>query len=56
MYGVLVNICNQATDIVGELITDMNLMLTGGDESKMTFFIPCKIENGEENGTGRNEK
>ena len=28
----------QATDIVGELITDMNLMLTGGDESKMTFL------------------
>ena len=28
----------QATDIVGNLITDMNLMLTGGDESQMTFM------------------
>lgn len=28
----------QATDIVGKLITDMNLMLTGGDESQMTFM------------------
>lgn len=32
----------QATDIVGELITDMNLMLTGGDESKMTFLYHVK--------------
>jgi iron complex transport system substrate-binding protein len=32
----------QATDIVGSLITDVNLMLTGGDESQMTFLT--KIE------------
>lgn len=28
----------QATDIVGEMITDVNLMLTGGEESQMTFL------------------
>lgn len=28
----------QATDIVGNLITDMHLMLTDGDESQMTFM------------------
>lgn len=28
----------QATDIVGELITDLNLMLTGGNEEDMTFL------------------
>ncbi|MGO5314203.1 ABC transporter substrate-binding protein [Bilifractor sp. LCP21S3_A7] len=28
----------QATDTVGQFITDVHLMLTGGDESKMTFL------------------
>ena len=28
----------QATDIVGNMITDLHLMLTGGDESQMTFM------------------
>ena len=28
----------QATDIVGELIRDLNLMLTDGDASQMTFL------------------
>lgn len=28
----------QATDIVGEMIKDLNLMLTDGDEGKMTFL------------------
>lgn len=28
----------QATDIVGQLITDINLMLTGGSEADMTFL------------------
>ena len=28
----------QATDIVGQLITDFHLMLTGGDEKDMTFL------------------
>ncbi|QNM04348.1 ABC transporter substrate-binding protein [Qiania dongpingensis] len=32
----------QATDIVGELIRDLNLMLTGGDASQMTFLT--KVE------------
>ena len=32
----------QATDIVGELITDMNLMLTDGDPDQMTFLT--KVE------------
>ena len=33
----------QATDIVGNLITDINLMLTDGDESGMTFLYRVKI-------------
>ena len=32
----------QATDIVGNLITDINLMLTDGDESGMTFLYRVK--------------
>ncbi|MDI9242481.1 ABC transporter substrate-binding protein [Fusibacillus kribbianus] len=32
----------QATDIVGQLIRDLNLMLTGGDASQMTFLT--KVE------------
>ncbi|MDD3277421.1 MAG: ABC transporter substrate-binding protein [Lachnospiraceae bacterium] len=32
----------QATDTVGKLITDMNVMLTGGDQSQMTFLT--KVE------------
>ena len=28
----------QATDIVGNMITDLHLMLTGGDASQMTFM------------------
>lgn len=32
----------QATDIVGNLITDINLMLTDGDESEMTFLYRVK--------------
>ena len=32
----------QATDIVGNLITDINLMLTDGDESSMTFLYRVK--------------
>ena len=32
----------QATDIVGNLITDLNLMLTDGDESGMTFLYRVK--------------
>ena len=28
----------QATDIVGQLIRDVNLMITDGDESDMTFL------------------
>ena len=28
----------QATDIVGNLITDIHLMLTDGEESQMTFL------------------
>jgi len=32
----------QATDVVSNLITDVHLMLTGGDESRMTFL--SKIE------------
>ena len=32
----------QATDIVGEMIKDLNLMLTGGDESEMTFLSPLE--------------
>ena len=28
----------QATDIVGNMITDIHLMLTGGDASQMTFM------------------
>ena len=32
----------QATDIVGNLITDINLMLTDGDESGMTFLYQVK--------------
>ncbi len=28
----------QATDIVGQMITDVHLMLTGGDEEEMTFL------------------
>ncbi len=32
----------QATDIVGQLITDVNLMLTDGDEADMTFLTRLK--------------
>ncbi len=32
----------QATNIVGEMIKDLNLMLTGGDESEMTFLSPLQ--------------
>lgn len=32
----------QATDIVGNLITDIHLMLTGGDASQMTFLYQVK--------------
>ncbi len=32
----------QATDIVGQLITDLNLMLTGGTEKGMTFLEKVK--------------
>lgn len=32
----------QATDIVGQLITDVNLMLTDGDETDMTFLTRLK--------------
>ena len=28
----------QHTDTIGELITDLNLMLTGGSEEDMTFL------------------
>ena len=42
MYGVPVNICIRQPISLGELITDMNLMLTGGDESKMTFLYHVK--------------
>ena len=29
---------NQATDVVGNMITDVNRMLTGGEDSQMTFL------------------
>ena len=32
----------QATDIVGNLITDIHLMLTDGDEKDMTFLYRVK--------------
>ena len=32
----------QATDIVGNLITDIHLMLTNGDEKDMTFLYRVK--------------
>lgn len=28
----------QATDVVGNMITDVNRMLTGGEDSQMTFL------------------
>ena len=33
---------DQATDIVGNLITDIHLMLTDGDEKDMTFLYRVK--------------
>ena len=34
----------QATDIVGNLITDIHLMITDGDEDEMTFLYRVKSE------------